>query len=128
MSKEQKSSKPSRGGGPSRHEGTEHHGWSPDVDETRQQDNPSARRSFHAGEHAPKPGPGRRKSKEERTSVPGDVAGSEGRSGEDYAEEPDRGMRDTGRRGRSGRPSGTKDDEAFTGVDPDDSEPGPRPG
>lgn len=128
MAKEHKSSKPSHGRGPSRHEGTEQHGWSPDVDETRQQDNPSARRSFHTEENAPKPGPGRRKSKEERTPVPGDVAGSEGRRGEDYAGKSEKGMRDTGRRGRSGRPSGTKDDEAFTGVDPNESEPGSRPG
>ncbi|MFD7436233.1 hypothetical protein [Streptomyces sp. NPDC059861] len=128
MAKERKSSKPSHGRGPSRHEGTEQHGWSPDVDETRQQDNPSARRSFRAEENAPRRGAGRTKSKEERTSVPGDVAGSEGRSGEDYAEESEKGMRDTGRRGRSGRPSGTKDDDAFTGVDPNDSEPGHRPG
>ncbi|MFG3658750.1 hypothetical protein [Streptomyces sp. NPDC047706] len=128
MAKERKSSKSSRGGGPSRHEGTEQHGWSPDVDETRQQDNPSARRSFQAEEHAPKRGPGRSKSKEERRSVPGDVVGSEGRSGEEYARKSGKGMRDSGGRGRSGRPSGTKDDDAYTGVDPNDSEPGHRPG
>ncbi|MFJ4466737.1 hypothetical protein ACIP2X_04365 [Streptomyces sp. NPDC089424] len=128
MAKENKSSKPSPGRGPSRHEGTEQHGWSPDVDATRQQDNPSARRSFHTEENAPKRGAGRSRSKEERGSVPGDVVSGEGRSGEDYAEKSEKGMRDTGRRGRSGRPSGTKDDDAFTGVDPDDSASGHRPG
>ncbi|WP_425281787.1 hypothetical protein [Streptomyces ficellus] len=111
----------------SRHEGTEHHGWSPDVDETRQQENPSARRSFHA-EDAPERGPGRKPSKEERGSVPGDVAESGTKRGEEYGDTSDEGMRDTGRKGRSGRPSGTKDDSAFTGVDPNDSEPGNRPG
>ncbi|HZF88362.1 MAG TPA: hypothetical protein VE614_08200 [Streptomyces sp.] len=111
----------------SRHEGTEHHGWSPDVDETRQQENPSARRSFRA-QDAPSPGPGRKISKEERTSVPGDEVESGTAPGEEYGGKPEKGMRDTGRKGRSGRPSGTKDDTAFTGVDPNDSETGPRPG
>lgn len=60
MAKERKPSKPS-GGGASRHKGTEHHGWSPDVDETRQQENPSAHRSFHTEEHAPSRGPGRKR-------------------------------------------------------------------
>ncbi|MCP3770251.1 MULTISPECIES: hypothetical protein [Streptomyces] len=127
MAKERKSPKPP-GGGPSRHQGTEHHGWSPDVDETRQQENPSARRSFHAEEHAPSRGPGRKRAKEERGPVPGDVVGSDARRGEEYGAEEEKGMRDTGRRGRSGRPSGTKDEDAFTGVDPDDSDTGHRPG
>ncbi|MER6615688.1 hypothetical protein [Streptomyces xantholiticus] len=119
MAKEPKSSQPSHGKGPSRHRGTEHHGWSPDVDETRQQDNPSARRSFHAEEHAGSPGEGREISKEEKGSVPGDTVKSETGSGEEYGGSSERGMRDTGRKGRSQRPSGTKDDSAFTGVDPD---------
>lgn len=42
MSKKPRSSEPPHGKGPSRHEGAGQHGWSPDVDETRQQDNPSA--------------------------------------------------------------------------------------
>ncbi|MER6346250.1 hypothetical protein ACWC10_32120 [Streptomyces sp. NPDC001595] len=128
MAKEQGSSTPSGDHGPSRHKGSEHHGWSPDVDATEQQENPSARRSFHAEEHAPARGRGRDRSKEERKPVPGDIAKSETQSGEEYGTEDEKGMRQTGRRGRSGRPSGTKDDSAFTGVDPDDSEPGHRPG
>ncbi|WP_411090517.1 hypothetical protein [Streptomyces sp. 049-1] len=129
MPEERKSSKPSNGHGTSRHQGREQHGWSPDVDETRQQeDNPSARRSFHAEKHAPGRGPGRKTSKEERTPVPGDVAPDNARRGEKRGAEPEQGMRDTGGRGRSGRPSGTKDDSAFTGVDPDEPKGRRRPG
>lgn len=128
MPDERKQPKPSRDHGPGRHRGTEHHGWSPDVDETRQEENPSARRSFHAEKHAPPRGAGRAHAQEERTSVPGDVARSDARRGEEYGEQPEEGRRDTGRRGRSGRPSGTKDESAFTGVDPDDSGTGRRPG
>lgn len=66
MAKHQsKSSQPSHGEGPGRHKGTKQHGWSPDVDETRQQDNPSAHRSFHPDQHAPAKGSGREVSKEE---------------------------------------------------------------
>ncbi|TLS43688.1 hypothetical protein FE633_24200 [Streptomyces montanus] len=119
----------SRGEGPSRHQDTEQHGWSPDVDKTRQQENPSASRSFQAEEHAPPRGKGRKASREEKKSVPGDTAKSTSRRGESQAERPEKGMRDTGRKGRSQRPSGTKDDSAFTGVDPDDdSTTGRRPG
>ncbi|GAA0635561.1 hypothetical protein GCM10009535_09490 [Streptomyces thermocarboxydovorans] len=113
-------SRPSDDHGPSRHQGSEHHGWSPDVDEQRQQDNPSARRSFHPEEHAPSRGAGREPSKEERTSVPGDVAKSDTRRGEEYGAEPQQGKRDTERRGPSGRPAGSKDASEFTGVDPED--------
>lgn len=118
MSKKPKPSQPSHGEGPSRHRGTEHHGWSPDVDETRQQDNPSAERSFHPEEHAPPPGPGRKTAKEEKRAVPGDTVRSDSSRGEEYAEKSEEGMQDTGRRGRSQRPSGTKEDTAYTGVDP----------
>ncbi|NJP50345.1 hypothetical protein HCJ93_09740 [Streptomyces sp. SBST2-5] len=107
--------------GPSRHQGSEHHGWSPDVDEKRQQDNPSAHRSFHPEEHAPSRGAGREPSKEERTSVPGDAVKSETRRGEEHGAGPPQGRRDTERRGTSGRPAGGKDASEFTGVDPDDS-------
>ncbi|MEU1447109.1 hypothetical protein, partial [Streptomyces mirabilis] len=65
MAKQPKPSEPPHGEGPSRHKGTQQHGWSPDVDETRQQDNPSAHRSFHPDQHAPDKGPGRTVSKEE---------------------------------------------------------------
>ncbi|WP_407109776.1 hypothetical protein ACE1N8_02405 [Streptomyces sp. DSM 116494] len=128
MPDERKQPQPSRDHGPGRHQGAGHHGWSPDVDETRQEENPSARRSFHAEEHAPSRGAGRKHAEEERTSVPGDVARSDAKRGEEYADKHEEGRRDTGRRGRSGRPSGTKDESAFTGVDPDDSGTGRRPG
>ncbi|MGP3731949.1 hypothetical protein ACTWJ9_01710 [Streptomyces sp. GDS52] len=128
MSRKEKSSQPSHGEGPSRHKGTEQHGWAPDVDETRQQDNPSAQRSFHPDEHAPPAGKGRRKSKQERGSVPGDTVESGTKSGEEYGDDAEKGMRDTGRRGRSRRPSGTRDDSAFTGVDPDEGGEQRRPG
>ncbi|EFL37523.1 MULTISPECIES: hypothetical protein [Streptomyces] len=128
MPEDRKSPQPSRGQGPGRHRGSEQHGWSPDVDDTRQEENPSARRSFHAEEHAPSRGAGREPAKEERASVPGDVARSDARRGEEYADQEEEGRRGTGRRGRSGRPGGTKDESAFTGVDPDDSDTGRRPG
>ncbi|MCX4825564.1 hypothetical protein OG883_38085 [Streptomyces sp. NBC_01142] len=126
MAKKPKSSQPSQGEGPSRHQGSQQHGWSPDVDETRQQDNPSAHRSFHPEEHAPEKGKGRKVSREEAKSVPGDTAKSTGRRGEEQAKRADEeGMHDTGSRGRSQRSSGTKDASAFTGVDPQDP-PGKR--
>lgn len=128
MPEDRKSPQPSQGRGAGRHQGSEHHGWSPDVDGTRQEENPSARRSFHAEEHAPSRGAGRKHVEEERTSVPGDVARSDARRGEEYADRDEEGKRGTGRRGRSARPSGTKDESAFTGVDPDDSDTGRRPG
>ncbi|MET7683940.1 hypothetical protein [Streptomyces sp. NPDC005423] len=120
MSKKQRSSEPPHGTGPSRHQGTEQHGWSPDVDETRQQDNPSAHRSFHPAEAAGERGRGRAKSPEETKPVPGDTTESLSASGEEYGEAHEKGRRDTGRRGRSQRPSGTKDASATTGVDPQD--------
>ncbi|MFF5184481.1 hypothetical protein ACFY30_11915 [Streptomyces sp. NPDC000345] len=120
MPKKPHGSEPPHGKGPSRHEGTEQHGWAPDVDETRQQDNPSAHRSFHPEEHAPARGPGRTRSKEETRSVPGDEVSSHGVRGEEYAGEDEKGRRDTGRKGRSQRPSGTRDAPATTGVDPQD--------
>ncbi|MBQ0826446.1 hypothetical protein [Streptomyces tagetis] len=128
MAREHKPSKPVQGRPGSRHQGAGHHGWSPDVDETRQQDNPSAHRSFHAGEHAPPKGRGRERSREEDTPVTGDRSESRSRRGERRSGRREEGMRDTGRRGRSGRPSGTKDDSAFTGVDPGPPGDEQRPG
>ncbi|MEE1760924.1 hypothetical protein [Streptomyces sp. SP18BB07] len=120
MSKKPRSSEPPHGKGPSRHRGTEQHGWSPDVDETRQQDNPSAPRSFRTAEHAEAAGRGRKKSAEETKSVPGDTVKSDGARGEEYGDADEKGRRDTGRKGRSQRPSGTKDAASKTGVDPQD--------
>ncbi|MFH9548258.1 hypothetical protein ACIBAH_21225 [Streptomyces sp. NPDC051445] len=127
MSKKPRSSEPPHGKGPSRHEGAGQHGWSPDVDETRRQDNPSAPRSFRTAEHAEDKGRGRTRSAEESKSVPGDTVKSRSRRGEDYGDADEKGRQDTGRRGRSQRPSGTKDASAVTGVDPQepqDRQPG----
>ncbi|MFG3104395.1 hypothetical protein ACGFZL_28310 [Streptomyces sp. NPDC048182] len=109
-------------------QGDAHHGWSPDVDAQHTEDNPSAHRSFHAEEHAPDKGRGRRPSDAERGQVPGDTVESDHRGGEEHARKGDNGMHGKGGRGRSGRPTGTKDDSAFTGVDPDDGTSGHRPG
>ncbi|MDX3612238.1 hypothetical protein OG920_01845 [Streptomyces europaeiscabiei] len=128
MSKKSRSSEPPHGKGPSRHEGTEQHGWSPDVDETHQQDNPSAHRSFRAAEHAEERGRGRTKSAEEKKAVPGDTVKSHGARGEEYGDSDEKGRHDTGRRGRSQRPSGTRDASSSTGVDPQDSPPSPPSG
>ncbi|MET8411300.1 hypothetical protein ABZV34_24875 [Streptomyces sp. NPDC005195] len=124
-----KQSKPSSSGSrehPSQHQGAHQHGWSPDVDETKQQENPSAQRSFHPDEHAPPKGPGRKISKEEAGNPHGEPVKSTNRRGEDQSKaggaEP--GMHDTGPRGRSRRPSGTKDASATTGIDPQDPRDG----
>ncbi|MEU9431167.1 hypothetical protein [Streptomyces sp. NPDC048252] len=126
MSKKPRSSEPPHGKGPSRHEGAGQHGWSPDVDETRQQDNPSAHRSFHPDEHADAKGRGRTRSAQETKSVPGDTVKSHGGRGEEYADADEKGRRDTGPKGRSQRPSGTRDASATTGVDPQDPPSGRR--
>jgi hypothetical protein len=119
MPQQEKPSQPSHGEGPSRHEGTEQHGWSPDVDATEQQQNESAQRSFHPDEYAPESGTGRQVSEEETTEVPGDTVESSTQSGEEYADDSDEeGIRHTGTRGVSQRPSGEKDASAYTGVDP----------
>ncbi|MEV5975138.1 hypothetical protein [Streptomyces sp. NPDC051921] len=67
-------------------------------------------------------------SKEEDTGVPADTVTSDSRRGEEHARSSEKGRHDTGERGRSGRPSGTKDASAFTGVDPQDDDSGRRPG
>ncbi|MGR8012057.1 hypothetical protein [Streptomyces hypolithicus] len=122
MAKKPKASQPSHGKASSRHGDTEQHGWSPDVDKTRQQDNPSDHRSFHADEYAPEAGPGRKISREESKPVPGDTAKTSGRRGEDLGKgKSETGTQDEGRRGRSGRPSGSKDASAYTGVDAQDA-------
>lgn len=105
----------------SRHEGAEH-GWSPDVDETRQQDNPSAHRSFHPDQYAPDKGTGRTVSKEEAGNPHGRPAKTSGRRGEEVAAKGDDGLHDKGPKGRSQRPSGGKDAGAFTGIRPQDHE------
>ncbi|MFJ4776637.1 hypothetical protein [Streptomyces sp. NPDC088762] len=122
MSRKPSKSHPSQGeGGASRHPGTEEHGWSPDVDSTHTQDNPSAHRSFHPDTYAPAPGRGRSVSKEETKGAGAGTGESTSRSGEDHAKQSSpEGMHDLGPKGRSGRPSGTRDASAVTGVDPQD--------
>ncbi|MFJ9342335.1 hypothetical protein ACIRP0_24040 [Streptomyces sp. NPDC101733] len=98
------------------------------MDETRQQDNPSAHRSFHPDKYAPAKGPGRTVSKEEAGNPHGKPSESLSSRGEDQKTgSGDTGMYDRGKRGRSQRPSGTKDASATTGVDPQDP-PGTRSG
>ncbi|WSQ99045.1 hypothetical protein OG735_13640 [Streptomyces sp. NBC_01210] len=116
---------PSHGEGPSRHKGRDQHGWSEDVDDANQ-DNPSAHRSFHPDDHAPGPVRSARPSQEDKeASLSGTPVKSESRSGEDRGgKSQEKGMHDKGRRGRSQRPSGSKDSSALTGVDPQDPETG----
>ncbi|MFI5829045.1 hypothetical protein ACIA6C_17650 [Streptomyces sp. NPDC051578] len=132
MAKNRKSGHPSHGEGPSRHEGTEQHGWSPDVDATRQQDNPSAERSFHPDEYAGE-GPDRRSgTKASPTKADeGTPVKTGGRRGEHKSKgsgSGDKGHHDMGEKGASRRPSGTKDASAYTGVDPQDPPGGRRGG
>ncbi|MFJ8404105.1 hypothetical protein ACIQ9K_26975 [Streptomyces microflavus] len=109
---------PRHGEGPSRFEGEGQHGWAPDVDETTQKANPSAHRSFHPDTYAPEPDRPRREPAEEekRASLEGTTTESSTSRREDRGGDSD--MRETGRRGRSRRPSGEKDASAHTGVDP----------
>ncbi|WP_030294743.1 hypothetical protein [Streptomyces katrae] len=106
------------GEGPSRHQGSEQHGWSPDVDATHKQDNPSAKRSFHPDEHAPK---SRAKTSDSSEKVDEGVpVKSSSRRGEDQAKgSGQKGHHDMGSRGRSQRPSGGKDASAYTGINPE---------
>ena len=102
----------------SRHEGEEQHGWSPDVDATRQEENPSAHRSFHPEEHAPEADEEHETQVEDRT--PAGTGESSTAGGEEHAKRYDEaeGKEDRGPRGPSGRPSGEKKAEHGTGVDP----------
>jgi hypothetical protein len=111
---------------PSRFEGPDQHGWSPDVDKTEQQDNPSAHRSFHPDTYAPesKKRRGGASAEDKGKSTEGTPVESRGRSGEKRARKAeDEGMHDTGPKGRTQRPSGTRDASSFTGVDPKDPPP-----
>ncbi|WP_327687387.1 hypothetical protein [Streptomyces tubercidicus] len=115
MAKQEKASHPSHGEGPSRHKRTKQHGWSPDVDEARQQENPSAHGSFHPGQYAPESGPRKETAQEEMDGVTGDTVMSFSRRGEKRGgRSKEKGMHDEGRRGRSQRPSGSRDAEASS--------------
>ncbi|MFF0205209.1 hypothetical protein [Streptomyces sp. NPDC005017] len=127
MTKKPHPSRSAHGQDPNR-QGTGQHGWASDVDETRQQDNPSAHRSFHSDEYGGRKGPGRTKSREETRQVPGDTVESASKRGEEHADGDEKGRSSTGRKGHSRRPSGTKDASAVTGVDPQDPPSGRRPG
>lgn len=119
MTKQPKPSQPEHGKGPSSSEGTKQHGWSPDVDETARQENPSAHRSFHPETYAPAKGRGRSVSKEEGGNPHGKPTKSHGARGEEQSTgSGKKDMNDLGPRGRSQRPSGSKDASASTGVDP----------
>ncbi|MFF3097707.1 hypothetical protein [Streptomyces cyaneofuscatus] len=111
---------PRHGEGPSRFKGEGQHGWAPDIDETSQQSNPSAHRSFHPDTYAPEPDRPRKKPSEEekRASLEGTTTESSTSRGEDRGGDSD--MHGTGRRGKSRRPSGEKDASAHTGVDPEE--------
>ncbi|THA75798.1 hypothetical protein E6U81_36140 [Streptomyces sp. A0592] len=119
-------SHPEHGDGASRHKGTAQHGWSPDVDATHTQDNPSAHRSFHPDEYAPQKGSGRRIAEEEAGNPHGRPVESSSRRGEQQTKAGggDEGMHDTGAKGRSRRPSGTRDATAVTGIDPQEPSDG----
>ncbi|GGO87960.1 hypothetical protein [Wenjunlia tyrosinilytica] len=106
---------PPMGEGPSRHEGKDQHGWSPDVGESGDDVKQSAHRSFHPDEYAGEPGKGRRVAKEEKSGTP-DPGRSETRGGEEVRKEEGGGSRPTGRHGASRRPSGHMPGEEFTGV------------
>ncbi|MFE7543742.1 hypothetical protein [Streptomyces platensis] len=118
MTRHRKSSHPKMGEGHSMHKGTEQHGWSPDVDQTEQQKNESAGRSFRPEEYAPEKDRSKESGGQEKVPPASEVK-SETRSGEQRAAETEeKGMRDMGRKGPSRRPSGGRDAEAHTGVDP----------
>lgn len=118
MSKQPKSH-PSHGEGPSRHQGPEQHGWAPDVNATHQEENPSARRSFHTEEHTPASPQRSSRSAGDRKADEGTPVKSDSRSGEERSgKSGGKGHHDLGPRGRAQRPSGGKDADAYTGVDP----------
>ncbi|MEU6062652.1 hypothetical protein [Streptomyces sp. NPDC047097] len=107
--------------GPSRHGGERQHGWSPDVDDQKQQDNPSAHRSFHTEEYAgtkDAPSPSEQEKKDSLQATEQKSGTQPGEQQASSGKEKDTGLHRTGRRGRSQRPSGSKDDTAYTGVDP----------
>ncbi|MFF2364638.1 hypothetical protein ACFVU0_18355 [Streptomyces sp. NPDC058122] len=98
--------------------------WGPSVNEESQQPNPSPHRSFHPDKYAPEPdeprkAPTKKAKEDSATGTPSDSLTTRG---EDRG--PSKGMHDTGRRGKSRRPSGEKDASAYTGVNPDDSPSG----
>lgn len=123
---ENKHSKGRQGAGPSRSKGDDQHGWSQDVDATRQEENPSAHRSFHPDTYAPG-GKTREPSRQDiEDSLEGTPVEGISRSGEERSgKSGKRGIQDTGRRGPSGRPSGTEDASETTGVDPQEPSGGP---
>ncbi|MFD5574376.1 hypothetical protein [Streptomyces cadmiisoli] len=109
---------PSDRAGPSRFQGSDQHGWSPDVDDSNQ-DNPSAHRSFHTEKYAGPKRSRRAAEADKEASTAGTPVRSDNRRGEEMGgKDREKGMHDRGRRGRSQRPSGSKDAETYTGIDP----------
>lgn len=120
VAKHRKSSHPKMGEGHSMHKGTEQHGWSPDIDQSEQHADESAHRSFHPERYAPK----RDRSKETKDTgqekvPPASEVKSESEPGERRAARTsEKGMHRKERKGPAGRPSGGRDADAHTGVDP----------
>ncbi|WP_339134798.1 hypothetical protein WJM95_33945 [Streptomyces sp. f51] len=98
--------------------------WGPSVNEESQQPNPSPHRSFHPEAYAPEPDEPRKEptKKTKEASAKGTPSDSLTTRAEDQGQS--QGMHDTGRRGKSRRPSGRKDASAYTGIDPDGSSAG----
>ncbi|MFG2635667.1 hypothetical protein ACGFX8_17525 [Streptomyces sp. NPDC048362] len=92
------------------------------MNDESQQSNPSAHRSFHPDTYAPEPDRPRKTptEAEKKASAEGTPLESMTTSAEDRGKKSE-GMHDTGRRGKSRRPSGEKDASAFTGVNADDT-------
>ncbi|MGW3245580.1 hypothetical protein [Streptomyces sp. NPDC001070] len=120
-----KQSQGRQGEGPIRFKGDDQHGWSQDVDATRQEENPSAHRSFHPDTYAPG-GKNREPSQKDiEDSLEGTPVGNISRRGEERSgKSGKKGIHDTGPRGRSGRPSGSEDASESTGVDPQEPSAG----
>jgi hypothetical protein len=118
-----------QGEGPSRFKGDDQHGWSQDVDATRQEENPSAHRSFHPDTYAPG-GKNREPSQQDiEDSLEGTPVEDVSRSGEERSgKSGKKGIQDMGPHGHSGRPSGRKDASDTTAVDPQDPSGGPSRG
>jgi len=98
--------------------------WGPSVNDESQQPNPSPHRSFHPDTYAPEPDRPRKVPTKQEKDASGEGTPSDSLTARAEDRGKSEGMHDTGRRGRSRRPSGEKDASAHTGVDPDGSPAG----
>jgi len=112
---------------PSRFEGEEHHGWSPDVGTGGSEKAKEANKKAFDGPPEGQDRPDREVSEEERTGVPPTdttaetplgVGESTGTRAEEYGAEGEEGRRTKGTKGESERPYGDTDPENDAGVDP----------